>query len=390
MAQLVAHSLWERGVVSSSLAAPTIFMIDLRYIRSGDWISLLLVIILSVIGLLTVLSATYRVEEPYSIFFKKQLFGIISGLVLYGLCCIIDYRTFERWGYFLFFGVIALLLATMFKGSVRMGGQRWLNVGLFRFQPSECAKLFLAPYISYYLVTEKSYPYTIRTFLPILGILAVSTLLIRQQPDLGTAVIVFLTGLVCLWLVGIGKTFFLTTAFIGLIMAPLGWYCLRPYQRERITVFLGRGDMSKERYQIEQSKIAIGSGGWWGKGFLKGTQNKLNFLPEGRTDFIFAVFCEEWGFVGAFLLIVLYLLLFCRLLGLIAALKNFYAQILTAGLIIPLMISTIINIGMVTSLVPAVGIPLPFMTYGISHLWMSFLSLGVIQSVMVRRFFVVR
>ncbi len=363
-------------------------MIDRRYIRYFDWPSFLIILTLSSIGLLTVLSATYKPEEHYSLFFKKQLFGIMSGLIGYFWCCFVDYRTFERWGYFLYYLIITLLAITIIKGTIKMGGQRWINVGFFKFQPSEFAKLFFAPYFSYYLTTEKNTFYTFHTFIPVLVTLGISALLIAKQPDLGTALIILFSGLVLVWLAGIGNKFFWYLALIGLIMAPLAYKMLKPYQKKRIAVFLGEGDKKKERYQVEQSQIAIGSGGLLGKGFLKGTQNKLNFLPEGRTDFIFSVFSEEWGFFGSLFVIILYCILFTRLFVLIATLKNFFAQLLATGLVIPLAFSTIINIGMVTGLLPIVGIPLPFMTYGISHLWMSFLCLGFIQSILLRRFLI--
>src|SRR5581483_5040624 len=174
----------------------------------------------------------------------------------------------------------------------------------------------------------------------------------------------------------IGKRFFIYCFCFSLLGAPILYKLLRPYQRKRIEVFLGQGDKKKERYQIEQAKIAIGSGGLWGKGFLQGTQNKFMFLPESRTDSIFAVICEEWGFVGALSLLLLYLLLFIRFLYVVATIKNFFAQLLAYGLIIHIIISTIINIGMVCGLLPIVGIPLPFMSYGISHIWITFMSVG--------------
>lgn len=361
-------------------------MIDRRYIRYYDWNSFFILLVLSTIGVLTVLSATYKPEDPYSLFFKKQLFGVITGLIAYFWCCCIDYRTFERWGYLFYYIIISLLALTILKGSTAMGGQRWISLGFFRFQPSEFAKLFLAPYFSYYLITEKDPNYTFKTFVPVLITLGISTILILKQPDLGTSLLVLFSGLVLLWLAGIGKKFFWICAIIGLIGAPVAYKMLKPYQQKRIAVFLGEGDSRKERYQIEQSQIAIGSGGIWGKGFLKGTQNKLNFLPEGRTDFIFSVLCEEWGFFGAIVVILLYALLFSRLLFHISNLKNSYAQLLATGLVIPLAFSTVINIGMVTGLLPIVGIPLPFMTYGICHIWMSFICLGFVQSIMMRRF----
>ena len=152
-------------------------------------------------------------------------------------------------------------------------------------------------------------------------------------------------------------------------------------------VFLGQGDERKERYQIEQAKIAIGSGGITGKGYLKGTQNKLMFLPEGRTDFIFAVLCEEWGFLGALLVILLYIILFSRLILVISKITDFYAQTLSIGLLLYTIFATTINIGMVIGLLPIVGIPLPFLSYGISHLWISFASFGMIESIVIRELY---
>ncbi len=218
-------------------------------------------------------------------------------------------------------------------------------------------------------------------------VLLISFLLILKQPDLGTALIVLFSGILLLWLAGINRKFF-TIAFMGCVLAaPLLWHCLKPYQKNRIMVFLGQGDSRKERYQIEQSRIAVGSGGLAGKGFLNGTQNKFMFLPESRTDFIFAVICEEWGFLGALILIGLYLTLFIRLFYVIATIKNFYAQLLATGLIIHIVFSTLINMCMVIGLLPIVGIPLPFISYGVSNLWISFASLGWLNSIATRRFY---
>lgn len=359
--------------------------IDRRYLICFDWVSFFLIIALSFIGLLTVLSATYYPGTPFSLYYKKQLFGIVSGIGIYCLCCFIDYRAGERWGYFLYFGTLFLLMLTFITGSIAKGGQRWISLGFFKFQPSELAKIFFAPFVSYYLATEKS-RYTFSTFAPILGILAFSTILIQKQPDLGTALVLLFSGMTFLWLAGLSKKFFIASAIAALICTPIAWNMLKPYQKQRVMVFLGEGDQKKERYQIEQSMIAIGSGGIIGKGYLKGTQTKLNFLPEGRTDCIFSVFCEEWGFLGALILLSLYFALFYRTFKRILSFKNFYAQLLASGLLLPLLVSTIINLCMVMGLLPIVGIPLPFMTYGMSHLWMSYINLGLVQSIIMRRF----
>lgn len=345
-------------------------------------------LIIATVGLLFVYSSTYKPDVPYSIFFKKQLFGIISGIFIYFLCCFFDYRTFEKNGYFFYFVTIALLIFTTIKGSFAMGAHRWINLFFIKFQPSELAKLFFPPFFSYYLYTEKeTSQYTLNEFLPIIGVLLISVLLIRKQPDLGTALIILFAGLILLWLAGLNKKYYLIAFATTAIASPLLWKCLKPYQRKRIEVFLGAGDSQKERYQIEQSLIAIGSGGLFGKGFLQGTQNKLMFLPESRTDFIFAVLCEEWGFIGAFMLILLYIILFIRFFFVIASIHNFFAQLLATGLIIHIILSTLINLCMVVGLMPIVGIPLPFMSYGISHLWITFASLGCYNSIAMRRFY---
>ncbi len=346
-------------------------------------------LILSALGLLFVFSATYRPDLPYSFFFKKQLFGIITGLILYLICCSIDYRSLERNGYFLYFLTIILLLITILKGSIGMGAQRWINLGITKFQPAELTKLFFPSFISYYLFTEEKYVTTlkIKNFLPILGVLGLSVLLILKQPDLGTAIIVLFSGLILLWLAGLSKKFFLISLILCSTAAPLLWKSLKPYQRTRIEVFLGAGESKKERYHIEQSRIAIGSGGLAGKGFLHSTQNQFSFLPESRTDFIFAVICEEWGFLGALILILLYAIMFIRLFYIITTIKNFFTQLLATGLIIHIVFSTLMNMSMVMGLMPVVGIPLPFISYGVSNLWISFASLGWFNSIAMRRFY---
>ncbi len=363
-------------------------LIDRRYLRYFDWISLLLITALSAIGLIFVYSATYLPDAPYSIFFKKQLFGIASGLFIYLGFSIIDYRSLNRWGYFLYFVVLSLLLFTIIKGSIGMGAQRWINLGLFKFQPAELAKLFLPSFISYYLLTQKdTAQYTLTDFLPIMLTLCISFLLILKQPDLGTALLILFSGCILIWIAGISKKVIIACSLVFLISTPLAWRVLKPYQKKRILVFLGQGAAHKERYQIEQSKIAIGSGGLFGKGITKGTQNVFQFLPESRTDFIFSVIAEEWGFMGVSAVIFLYIVLFMRMLLIITSLTTLPTIILALGLIIHCILSCIINMAMVTGLLPIVGIPLPLLSYGISHLWITFASFGWFNSIAIRRFY---
>ena len=364
------------------------FLIDRRYVRYFDWAGFLLIAALSCIGLLFVYSATYKPDLPYSLYFKKQLVGVISGWVIYGICCAVDYRTLMRIGYFAYLATLGLLIFTILKGHIGMGGQRWINLGLFKFQPSEIAKLLFPAFATYYLITEDdSLDVSFTSFIPVLSILGISFLLILKQPDLGTALILVFSAATLLWLTGITRKFFIISFISIVVCAPVLWHFLKPYQKQRIAVFLGEGDARKERYQLEQAKIAIGSGGLTGKGFLQGTQNKYMFLPESRTDFIFAVICEEIGFVGALAVILLYLLLFARFFIIIMSINVPFIQLLGTGIVIHIVISALINICMVLGLLPVVGIPLPLMSYGVSNLWITFASLGWFNGIAMRRFY---
>lgn len=364
-------------------------MIDRRYFTYFDWISFALTLILCGIGLLFVFSATYTATVPLSLFFKKQLIGCASGFALYFIFCLLDYRSLEQYGYIMYLLIIGLLLFTIIKGTIGMGAQRWINVFFFKFQPSELAKLFFPAFFAYTLSSDPRAPeHTPKLFGFLLVMLTISTLLIIKQPDLGTGILVFFSGIILKWCAGLEKKYFVLGLSFFLLTAPISWKFLKPYQKKRIFVFLGAGSSDKERYHIEQSKIAIGSGGITGKGFLNGTQNKLNFLPEGRTDFIFSVLCEEVGFIGALILLITYFLLFWRLLFIINTFSNTYAQLLAIGLMIHMVLATIINCAMVTGLLPVVGIPLPLVSYGISNLWICLASLGWINGIAIRRFYI--
>ncbi len=355
-------------------------------VRSFDFITFSLMLLLAACGLLFVFSATSTLEQPFSSFFIKQCIGICGGIIIYFLCLIPDYRNVIRWGYVAYFGIIALLIFTLIKGSIGMGAKRWINLFFFKLQPSELAKFLLPAYIVNYLhMNKKMVIHSFGLFIPLLSMIIASFFLIRKQPDLGTALIVLFSGLILCWIAGLNKNFFVYGIALFLIMAPLLWsFALKDYQKNRIIVFFGKGDHKKEGYQIEQASIAIGSGGLFGKGLFNGTQNKLRFLPESRTDFIFAVLCEEWGLLGALAIILCYIFLFFRAFILIMQLKDIYAQLFATGLLLHILLATIINIGMVLGIMPVVGIPLPLMSYGLSNLWITFACLGGFQNIMLR------
>jgi len=366
--------------------------IDKRSFRYFDWVSFCLMTAMLAIGLLFVFSSTYKPERPFSIFFKKQLLGVLSGYLWYFLFSFKDLRNFARASYYVFYGILVLLLYTIVGGWIGMGAQRWISLGIFRFQPSELVKFFLPLFIANYFIENQALGFSelieFKNFVYPLGVVLLSFFLILKQPDLGTALIVLISGMMLFWFIGINKKFFIFSGMLMIIAAPLLWKMLKPYQQQRISVLFGYGSMRKERYQIEQSKIAIGSGGLRGKGFLKGTQNKLEFLPEDHTDFIFSVICEEWGFVGAFLVIFLFFCLFLRLILVLCDVVSLYQQIIGFGLFAHILLSVCVNIGMVIGLLPIVGIPLPFLSYGLSNLWITMISLGWLNNIAIKRFHV--
>jgi rod shape determining protein RodA len=364
-------------------------MIDRRYF---DWVSFFLTLILVGTGLLFVFSATYRPDRPLSIFFKKQLIGVLSGFVLYFLFCNIDIRRLARWGFFLYFVAVILLGYTIIGGWIGMGAKRWISLYVIRFQPAELIKLLFPLFLGYYfhLIEHPQRPFAkipFKYFLVPLMVLGITFLLILKQPDLGTALIVLFSGSVLFWYLGLSRIFFLAVALSCALTAPFLWNVLKPYQQKRILVLLGYGDARKERYQVEQSKIAIGSGGIVGKGILRGTQNKLDFLPEDHTDFIFSVVCEELGFFGALIIILLFGLLFVRILFVLGGVQTLFEGILGIGFLIHILLSFCINLGMVTGILPTVGIPLPLFSYGISNLWITLASLGCLNNIAIRRFY---
>lgn len=353
-----------------------------------DWISCIITFLLAILGILFIFSATYTATAPFSVFLKKQCLGLIGGVFLYGLLVWYNPRHLLYWGYVCYIGVVGLLIFTLVRGSVGMGAQRWIHLFFIKIQPSELAKALFPAFMAYHINQQKNYHFSWMTLFPVIVMLGVSFILIRKQPDLGTALVFLCMGGLLLWLAGMPKKVFLYIFVFIACAGPIIWHggLLKEYQKKRIEVFLGDGESHKERYQIEQAHIAIGSGALLGQGFLQGTQNKLHFLPEGRTDFIFAVLAEEIGFVGAVIILFLYMILFMRLLGLIQHLQDHSMFILAVGIISHIIISTFVNIGMVLGLLPVVGVPLPLMSYGLSNLWVTLASLGWLQSIIMHEF----
>ncbi len=352
-----------------------------KHVRHIDIGTTLCILAIATISLVCIYSSTAYTPAVHILY--KQTWGFAIALGLYILSSITPAHHIRYLGVYGFYITLALLIITAACGTVGMGAQRWLYIAGLRFQPAEGMKCVLPFFIVDYLNTHEHILQrpTIMAFFPLWGIITACCFLVLKQPDLGTATLLFCSAMLQLWCAGMPTRFFWYLALILSLTGPITWYYLKPYQQQRILVFLGAGSVHNERYHVEQSKIAIGSGGMWGRGWQQGTQNQLRFLPERRTDFIFCVLCEEFGFIGALLLITLYILLFTRIFSALASIVSALPKLLIIGLALPQVLSVLINIGMVMGLLPVVGIPLPLMSYGLSHLWTTCISFGSINSV---------
>ncbi len=363
-------------------------MFDRRLIAHFDGLTLLTTLAILGLGAMTVYSASYDASsgEHTSHAWRQVMWGSI-GLVGLLLAVVFDYRKLEQYAWLLYGVGICLLVAVPLFGSMGGGSRRWLNLGPLTLQPSETMKLALIvllarlfhhrTHIGGLRLRELALP-TVVTLAPVLLILA--------QPDLGTAGVFLFVFTSMLLLAGPspGTLGLLSLAAVGAI--PLLLSQLKPYQLKRITTFLNPElDPLGAGYHVIQSKIAIGSGAVTGRGYLHGTQNQLNFLPEQHTDFIFSVFSEEWGFIGAALLIGLYVVLLLRGLVVVGRAKERFGALLAFGVIANIFWQAAINLGMTTGLLPVVGITLPFFSYGGSSLVTLLTSLGLVINVNMRR-----
>lgn len=293
----------------------------------------------------------------------------------------VDPYQFKRYSALLFGIGIVLLLAVLILGQIGKGAQRWLDLGFFRFQPSEMIKITTPMMISWYLSEHPLPPRAKHLFIATVLIL-LPTLLIAKQPDLGTALLVASSGAAVLFFSGLSWWLITTIAMTLAGLTPVLWHFMRDYQRDRVHTFLNpEADPLGRGYHIIQSKIAIGSGGIHGKGWLGSTQSKLDFLPESSTDFIFAVFAEEFGLFGCVGLLSLYLLIIARCLYIASQTKDTYSRLLASSLAFTFFVYVFVNIGMVIGVLPVVGVPLPLISYGGTSVVTLLAGFGILMSI---------
>lgn len=364
-------------------------MFDRRLLQNFDWVLLLVLILIACISIMNLYSATYPIRNMGGlVIFHKQIYWYIIGFSIFFLMTTFNYYALERFAYPGYAACVLLLIAVLVIGKISSGSQRWLHLGILSFQPSEITKLGVVLALAKFFREkgDKRY-YRLRDLWQPLLLVAVPSLLIVKEPDLGGAMLLVVVAFSMALFVRVYWKSLLILVGSAFSVVPFVWIGLKGYQKKRILTFLRPGmDPLGAGYHINQSKIAIGSGLLWGKGFLKGTQTRLHFLPEQHTDFAFSVLAEEWGFIGSVVLLLLYLFLILWAIHIAKNSKERFGCVMAIGLVAIVFWQVVINVGMVTGLLPVVGIPLVLFSYGGSSLVTTMAAMGLLMNISMRRF----
>ena len=361
--------------------------VRINYFAKLKKIPITLIILISVIcsiGFMILYSASDGNVHPWM--YKQMLiFFICVPIIL--IIAIIDTEFIFKFAYIFYFAVIILLISVEFFGSISMGAKRWINLGGVRLQPSELTKLAIVLMLARYFhqLRTEDFAKFYKVLLPIIGVI-LPALLIIKQPDLGTGVILIVIAVTVFFATGFRLRNFIIIGVVLLASIPVIWQVMYDYQKKRIMVFLdSRADPLGDGYNIIQSKIAIGSGGLFGTGLTKGTQSHLDFLPEHQTDFIFATFAEEFGFVGSLFLLILYALVIIISLMIAVNCRSMFSKLMVIGIVAILFSHVFINIAMVMGLLPAVGVPLPFISYGGTMMVSMLIGFGLVINAQIHQ-----
>ncbi|MFA5180773.1 MAG: rod shape-determining protein RodA [Syntrophales bacterium] len=361
---------------------------DRQWLINFDWPLLGIVLAICLIGVVNIYSTGFSLTTAKAPLYLKQIQWIILGLFFMLITLSVDHRILIQYAYIIHAVAILMLIFVTFYGYTTHGSQRWLAFGGFSFQPSELVKLTLILSLARYFSDHGTQTrYSIKDLLTPFFILLVPFLFIVRQPDLGTALMMLIIFISMILFVGIRIKDLLIAGSTGLLLMPLAWLFLKDYQKERILTFFDpERDPLGSGYHIIQSMIAIGSGGFLGKGYLKGTQTQLKFLPEQQTDFVFSVFAEEWGFIGGVVLMILFLSLILWGFKIAQYSRDLSGTLIAYGITIMIFWGVFINIGMVLGILPVVGIPLPFLSYGGSSVVVLMMATGMLINISMRRF----
>ena len=352
-----------------------------------DFPLLLLLMLLTVYGLVVLYSASG--QSVASVWRQSQYF-VIAYVGMF-TAAQVSVQRYQRWSPFIFAAGVALLAAVLVFGVGAKGAQRWMSIGGFRFQPSELMKLAMPLMLAWYLASKVLPPHPGHILVSLLLVLVPAGLIVKQ-PDLGTSLLVSGSGLIVLFMAGMRWRMIFGAGLLAVVSAWPAWlYLLHDYQRQRILTLLNpERDKLGSGWNIIQSKTAIGSGGWSGKGWLNGTQSQLDFLPESHTDFIIAVLAEEFGLRGVILLLALYLLIIARGFWIGMHAQNCFARLLAAGITFTFFIYVFVNMGMVSGLLPVVGVPLPLVSAGGTSIVTLMAGFGILMAISTERRFVVQ
>jgi len=359
---------------------------DLRYRTFWQYIHidvplLSLLVILCGAGLLILYSASNQNLRTVEIQAMRMLLAFAVMFVIAQVPPVV----MQRFAPFIYLVGLTMVIVVLIIGHIGKGAQRWLHIGFLHYQPVELMKVGVPLLLAWYY-HQTTLPITFRSLMIALPIILIPTILIAKQPDLSTAILLAMTGAGTLFLAGLSMRLILSTFMAALICVPFSWLWLHDYQRQRVLTFLNpQSDPLNAGYHIIQSKIAIGSGGLFGKGFLQGTQSNLHFLPERSTDFIFAVCSEEFGFMGNMILMSLYLLIIARGFSITVNAQDTFSRLLAGSITCTFFVSFFINMGMVTGILPVAGIPLPLVSYGGSSMVTILASFGILMSIQTHR-----
>ena len=360
---------------------------DSRFFRNFDFVLIGAVVLLNIISLVMIASATHAngVSSGSQWYAQRQAVFFVLSLVFLLFSLRFDYSQLENFSMPLYFLGVIMLLAVMFFGYAALGAQRWIQIGPVSLQPSEFSKIIMIIVLAKLLNDYKEKLDGVWGALPVIGCVFLPFLLVLRQPDLGTSLVFLFITAAMLYIAGVPARFYRYLTGAAIALAPVFWHLLKGYQKHRILVFLDpERDPYGSGYHIIQSKIAIGSGMLTGNGLFSGTQSQLRFLPETHTDFIFAVIGEELGFIGVAAVLLLYVAVLYRGIKIAMEAKDDFGALLAVGIVSMLGFHVVVNVGMTIGILPITGIPLPFMSYGVSALITNMLCVSLLLNINMR------